>query len=68
MQLNFLSQISLQFQTEIRKNYGLARELAKATLVYAEGDDNREKRWEASDRAEKIIEEKYSFVSFNSIH
>lgn len=51
-------------QTEIRNNYELVRELAKATLVYAEGDNNRELRWEASDRAKKIIEEKYSFVSF----
>jgi len=44
---------------EINSNYDMVRELAKATLIYSQGDANRELRWESSNNAANFVKNKY---------
>jgi len=44
---------------EINSNYDMVRELAKATLIYSKGDDNRELRWKSSYNAANSVKDKY---------
>ena len=44
---------------EINSNYDMVRELAKATLIYSQGLDNRELRWKSSYNAAKFVKDKH---------